>query len=80
MRDRVLSRFTNSQTQLIDYQKALTAFKLIYRMRAGGAKNQIIKSKRTDEQNDDTVIFGNNFISVQDQDKPTTPLLNDGDN
>ena len=74
MRDRVLSRFTNSQTQLIEYQKACTAFKLIYRMRAGVNKNQIIKTRRQDNEEFPQPIHSDNFISVQDQDlKKSTP-------
>ena len=74
MRDRVLSRFTNSQTQLIEYQKACTAFKLIYRMRAGVNKNQIIKTRRQDTEEFPQAIPSDNFISVQDQDlKKSTP-------
>ena len=39
LKDRVLNRFTNQQTMLIDYLKAIMAFKLIYRMRGGVARS-----------------------------------------
>lgn len=46
LRERVLNRFTNQQSMLIEYLKAIMAFKLIYRMRGGGVARGKIKTRR----------------------------------
>ncbi len=60
LRERVLNRFTNPQTHLLDYQKAIMAFKLIYRMREGVVARNQIKTKR------EQLIEKNPLISVSD--------------